>query len=119
MSSLAAWSYTSKATHWPLTGRDDRTRVATYGPGVVFDCDYTSASTRERNASGGQFGDGVESRESQVIYTERATIKAGDRVLIGSHAGKSALDAGAWEVRSVARLADTFEQTADDFEVRT
>ena len=113
MSSLAAWSYTSKATHWPLTGRDDRTRVAAYGPGVVFDCDYKADTKTITDAQGKTVA------TSQVIYTERATIKAGDRVLIGSHAGKTALDAGAWEVRSVARLADTFEQTADDFEVRT
>ena len=119
MSSLASWSYTSKATHWPLTGRDDRTRVATFGPGVVFDCDYKSAASLKRNASGGQLGGGAELRDAQVIYTERATIKPGDRVLIGSHAGAAPLAVGAWEVKAVNRVADTFEQLADDYEVLT
>lgn len=96
-----------------MTGRDDRTRLATFGPGVVFNCDYKAEAKTITDAQGKTV------TTSQVIYTERATIKPGDRVLIGSHAGAAPLAVGAWEVKAVNRMADTFEQTADDFEVRT
>ena len=112
MSSLASWSYTAKATHWPLIGVDDWSRVATFGPPSVFDCDYKAEAKRMTDSKG------VEFTSSQVIYTERASIKPGDRVLIGEHAGDP-IAAGAWEVRAVKRDADTFNRVADDFQVAT
>lgn len=112
MSSLASWSYTAKATHWPLIAVDDWSRVATFGPPSVFDCDYKAEAKRMTDSKG------VEFTSSQVIYTERADIKPGDRVLIGDHAGDP-IAAGAWEVRAVKRDADTFNRAADDFQVVT
>lgn len=112
MSSLASWSYTAKATHWPLIAVNDWSRVATFGPPSVFDCDYKAEAKRMTNAKG------VEFTSSQVIYTERADIKPGDRVLIGDHAGDP-IAAGAWEVRAVKRDADTFNRAADDMQVIT
>lgn len=112
MSSLASWSYTAKATLWPLIAVDDWSRVGTFGPPSVFDCDYKAEAKRMTDAKG------VEFTSSQVIYTERPDIKPGDRVLIGEHAGDP-IAAGAWEVRAVKRDADTFNREADDFQVVT
>lgn len=113
MSSAARWSYTSKATHWSLTGRDDWTGALTFGPPVAFDCDYKAESIRMTDAKGQEF------TTRQILYTEKADIAQGDRVLIGEHAEVGPLSAGAFEVRAVTRYADTFEQLADDFQVAT
>jgi hypothetical protein len=111
MSDLSSWSYTSKATHWPLSGRDDLTGAVVYGAPVVFDCDYKAEALRMTDSRGQEF------TTRQVIYTERAVIKAGDRVLIGSSWEVNPLNAGALEVRSVTRYADTFDGVADDYMV--
>lgn len=110
MSSLAAWSYTSTATHWPKTGRDDWSGATTYGQPVTFSCDYSAESVRMTDAQG------VEFTTRQIIHTERATITQGDMVLIGRHTGDP-IAAKALEVRAVTRYADTFEQLADDYKV--
>jgi len=113
MSQAAAWSYTHKATHWPMTGRDDWTGVVTFGPPVTFDCDYKAESVRMTDTKG------VEFTSRQIIYTEKADIVQGDRVLIGEFTEASPLSAGAFEVRAVTRFADTFDGLADDFQVAT
>jgi len=112
MSAASAWSLTSVCTHWALTGRDDWTGALTWGAPVTFACDYKAESKRMTDAQG------VEFTSSQIIYTERASIKPGDRVLIGAHTSGPVAD-GAWEVKAVKRYADTFDQAADDFEVIT
>lgn len=110
MSAAAAWSHTSKATHWPLTGFDDWTAAKTYGAPVVFACDYSAESVRMTDAQG------VEFTSRQIIHTERASIVQGDMVLIGEHTGDS-LTAKAFEVRAVTRFADTFNNEADDYKI--
>jgi len=112
MSASAAWSYTSRATHWALTGVDDWTGAKTYSAPDVFACDYSAESTRMTD------GKGVEFTTRQILYTERSTVKQGDMVAIGEFAG-SPQAAGAFEVRLVLRYADTFDQLADDFKVAT
>jgi len=112
MSSAAAWSYTSKATHWPLTGQDDWSNKKLYGPPVTFDCDYSAKSVRMTDSNG------IEFTSRQIIYTERSSIKQGDMVLIGEHTADPITEQ-AFEVRAVTRYADTFEQLADDYEVAT
>jgi len=112
MSSLSRWSLTSTATHWSLTGFDDWTGAKTYAAPETFACDYSAESKRMTD------GQGVEFTTRQIIYTERATIKQGDMLLIGEHAG-GPVTAGAFEVRSVTRSADTFEGLADDYEAAT
>lgn len=112
MSAASAWSLTSKATHWPLTGRDDWSGAKTYGAPVVFSCDYSAESVRMTDAKG------VEFTSRQIIHTERASIRQGDMVLIGEHTGTPAA-AGAFEVRAVTRFADTFDGLADDWKVAT
>ncbi len=54
-----------------------------------------------------------------VLYTERSAIQPGDMVLIGTHAGADPVIAGAAEVRSVTRYADTFDLVADDYMIAT
>jgi len=112
MSSLSRWSLTSTATHWSLTGFDDWTGAKTYAAPETFACDYSAESKRMTD------GQGVEFTTRQIIYTERATIKQGDMLLIGEHAGDP-ITVKAFEVRAVTRYADTFEQLADDFMVVT
>lgn len=113
MSSLAAWSYTSKATLWPLTGRDDWSGARTFGAPDEFACDYSAESVRMTDDRG------VEFTTRQILHTERAGIKQGDMVLIGASANADPVAAGAFEVRAVTRFADTFEQKADDYRVAT
>jgi len=113
MSSAASWSYTSQATHWPLLTRGDWGGTMTFGQPAVFDCDYKAELVSVTNERG------IEFVSRQKIYTEKADIKQGDRVLIGVSEVVDPLAAGALEVQSVARYADTFEQLRDDFEVVT
>jgi len=55
MSAAAAWSYTSRATHWALTGVDDWTGAKTYSAPDVFACDYSAESTRMTDNKGVEF----------------------------------------------------------------
>ena len=109
MSAAAAWSYTSTATHWAQVGFDDWTGARTWSAPVVFFCDYTAKIQTLTDANGQEFV------SRQVLYTERATVQPGDMVLIGIHAGTDPVAAGAAEVRSVTRYADTFDLVADDY----
>lgn len=113
MSSAAAWSFTSKATHWALLTRSDWGGVQTFGAPSAFDCDYKADSVRMTDDRG------VEFTSRQILYTEKADIKQGDRVLIGISAVVDPIAAGAFEVRKVTRYADTFETVRDDYEVST
>jgi len=113
MSAAASWSYTARATLWPLLGRDDWTQVESFGPPQVIACDYSSESKRVADSKG------VEFVTRQILWTERADIKQGDRVLIGESAEVDPITAGALEVRAVTRDADTFDRRADDFTIMT
>lgn len=113
MSSAAAWSFTSKATHWALLSRSDWGGVQTFGAPSAFDCDYKAESVRMTNDRG------VEFTTRQIVYTEKADIKQGDMLLIGTSTEANPVTAGAFEVRRVARYADTFQNERDDYEVAT
>ncbi|KQP02458.1 hypothetical protein [Pseudorhodoferax sp. Leaf265] len=113
MSAVANWSYTARATVWPWLGRDDWSGVEQFGLPEVFACDYSAESKRMTDATG------VEFTTRQILYTERADIKQGDRVLIGESLEVSPIAAGALEVRAVKRDADTFDRAADDYQVIT
>ena len=54
-----------------------------------------------------------------MLYTERAGIKQGDRVLIGTSTAADPIAAGAVEVRRVMRYGDTLDRKADDYMVAT
>ncbi len=113
MSNAASWSYTRKATHWPRLSRDDWSGVQAWGAPVVFPCDYKATTERRTSAAGLEF------TSRMVIYTERATINEGDRVLIGATSAADPVAASAEEVKAVTRYSDTFEQARDDYEVVT
>lgn len=111
MSASARWSYTAKATVWPLLARADWGGAESFGPPAVFDCDY-SAETRTMVD-----GKGREFVARLTLYTERADIKMGDRVALGARTEADPGAAGALEVRTVGRDADTFDRKADDYRV--
>lgn len=113
MSAAAAWSYTATATVWPLLGRDDWPGALSFGAPAAFACDYAAEAKRMTDDKG------VEFVTQLMIWTERADIKRGDRVLIGASSAADPLGAGASEVRAVKRSADTFDRKADDFTVMT
>ena len=113
MSAAANWSYTAKATHWPLLGRDDWTGLPTFGAPQVIACDYGAKSERRTDAKG------VEFVSRQQLFTEFAGAKPGDFILIGESQAADPVAAGADEVRAITRYADTFDRAADDFEIVT
>jgi len=113
MSAAAVWSYTATATLWALQSRGDWNGALTFAAPVTFLCDYKADAKTRTDARGREYT----SRLS--IYTERAGIKQGDRVLIGRVTTADPIAAGALEVRKVLRQADVFDRLADDFEVAT
>lgn len=113
MSAAAAWSYTATATVWPLLGRDDWTGALSFGAPSTFACDYSADAKTMTDDTG------VEFVTRQILWTERADIKRGDRVLIGASAAIDPIAAEALEVRSVKRSADTFSRKADDYTIAT
>lgn len=119
MSAAANWSYTAKATHWASLGRDDWTGVPAFAAPVVFDCDYKAESVRSTDAGGSSPSNGIELALRQVIYTEYSAAKQGDFVLIGKSAVLDPFAAGAAEVRTVVRDADTFDRLTDDYRILT
>ena len=113
MSSAARWSMTAQATHWALQSADGWTGVPVWAAPETFACDYTMDSRLMRDARGDEF------TTREVIFTERATVRPGDRVLIGVSALLDPVAAGAREVRSVMRYGDTLERKADDYMLGT
>lgn len=76
-------------------------------------CDYASTAKTARDAKGDEF------TTELLLYTERAGIKHGDRIMLGASTATDPIAAGAKEVRNVLRNADTFDRVADDYEVMT
>lgn len=113
MSAAARWSYTAPATLWPLLALDGWSGGPQFGAPVAFQCDYKAEARTVKDGRGREF------TVRQTLYTERADIKQGDRVLIGTSASVDPIAVGAVEVLHVGRYGDTFDRTADDFEVMT
>lgn len=111
MSQLGSWSYTAAATIWRVTGRDDKTGKNVYASPEVIACDYQAKAERRTDDKG------VEFVSRMSVYTEYATAKQGDYILIGSESVADPVAAGAALVRSVVRYADTFYRVADDYEI--
>lgn len=84
----------------------------TFGAPVVIDCDYSAKAERVTRSNG------VEFVAKMTIYTERATIQPGDRIMLGASSATDPIAAGADEVQAVDRFADTFARQADDYAVR-
>ena len=113
MSASAAWSYTANATHWPQRSRAGWGGALQFDAPVPFKCDYSVATRRMRDSRGDEFTSNL------VLFTERSTIREGDRVLLGTSTAADPITAGAVEVRSVVRAADVFDRKADDYEIGT
>jgi len=113
MSAVAAWSLTATATLWALSQRDAWSGAPVFDAPVQIACDYASDARLMRDSLGDEF------TTREVIYTERADIKPGDRILIGASTAADPIAAGAREVRAVKRDADTFGRAADDYTVGT
>lgn len=111
MSSLANWSYTAKATIWPITGTD-KWNKPTYGAPVVIDCDYGGDGKR----SNGNIG--LEFVVKNTFWTEYAAAKVGDMIALGESSSATTPD-DADEVKHIIRYADTFERIADDYAILT
>lgn len=112
-SAVASWSYTANATHWPQASRAPWGGALAFEAPVQFKCDYSVTTRRMRNSRGEEFNSNL------TIYTERAGIREGDRILIGTSTAADPIAAGAVEVRSVVRAADVFDRKADDYEIGT
>lgn len=112
MSAAANWSYTAKATVWPLLARADWNGAETFGAPQAFDCDYSAEARTLVDGKGREFVSRL------TLYTERADIKMGDRIALGEHTeGTPEAVVGTLEVRTVGRDADTFDRKADDYRV--
>ena len=111
MSAAARWSYTATATVWPLQARDDWAGARTWAAPVPIACDYSGEARRATDAKGLEF------TARLTVYTERADVKPGDMIAIGTHTGADPVVAGAVEVRAVQRDADVFDRKADDYTV--
>ena len=114
MSAAAAWANTARATLWSLLGRDGWSGGLQFAAPATFRCDYKSEARRMTDATGAEFV------TRHMLYTERADIKRGDFVLIGTSTETDPTTVtGAEEVRSVTRFGDTFDRRADDYVVAT
>ncbi|MBC3250453.1 hypothetical protein H8I91_09280 [Serratia fonticola] len=111
MSATANWSYTAKATIWPLTGTDDWNKPA-YGLPVVIYCDYGS-KTRRKGAEAGR-----EISVKLYVWTEYADAKMGDKLAIGEFYSPTPVD-DADMIIDIGRDADTFDRIVDDYEIAT
>jgi len=113
MSSAARWSYTKPATLWSQIAPAGWKGAPGFGGPVAFLCDYKAEARTLTNARGEEFVSRLQ------LYTERADIKPGDRVLIGASVAADPVSAGADEVMAVTRYADTLDGLAEDFMVAT
>lgn len=93
--------------------RDGWSHAPAFGAPVPVLCDYASTARTARDAKGDEFVTDL------LLYTERADIKHGDRIMLGASTAADPIAAGAKEVRNVLRNADTFDRLRDDFEVLT
>ena len=113
MSSAAAWANTAVATLWPLVNPPDWSGAPAFGAPEPFSCDYIGKTMMATNSAGREFVSRLQ------LFTERADIKEGDRVLIGWTTEANPVAAGSFEVKAVTRYGDTFERVADDYVVLT
>lgn len=112
MSSVANWSYTADATIWRKTGQNAYGDPVFAEP-VVIKCDYQGGLAKQLGNLGG------ERIVRNTVWSEYAEAKTGDYLLIGISFEADPRTAGADEVMSVTRYADTFERLAEDFAIIT
>ena len=113
MSGSSSWSYTAKITIWRLGAYNDWTGVRAFDPPVVFMGDYSATSERLVSAAGLDFV------AKQNIYTEYASAKVGDMVLIGESTELDPHAANAQEILLILDYGDTLERLAPDYRIVT
>ncbi|CNL89766.1 MULTISPECIES: hypothetical protein [Yersinia] len=117
MSSLASWSYTAKATVWPIVGTDKWNKPI-YGAPVVIDCDYGGDGKRGSSSLGLSASVRLEFVVKNTFWSEYAIAKVGDMIALGeSTSDMPSNDAD--EIKHIIRYADTFERIADDYAILT
>lgn len=114
MSATANWSYTALATIWKKDGPPDEYGKQKWLAPIPIMCDYGGDATA-------RLGDiGLEFVVKNTFWTEYATAKRGDYIMIGaSMAPDPTKVSGADEVRHIIRYADTFDRIADDWAIIT
>lgn len=112
MSSLAAWSYTAKATIWQVIETDRYGKPTLFSDPVVIDCDYGGDGKR------GNGNVGLEFVVKNTFWTEYAAAKVGDMIVLGESTALTPPN-DADEVKHIIRYADTFYRTADDYAILT
>jgi hypothetical protein len=115
MSAAANWSYTARATIWKNNGIDEWGQPQFTTP-VSFDCDY-GGNTKTPKPLLSDAGREIVIKDT--IWTEYSEARMGDYVLIGESTIADPIEAGADEVKSIDRYADTLERIADDYAIVT
>lgn len=104
MTSAANWSYTTTATIWKA-GAKDEYGEASYESPVVINCDYGLLGKTVYDAKGTEFV------EKNTYWTEYATAKAGDYILLGTHTETDPLEVNADEIRSVMNYGNALNRS--------
>lgn len=113
MSSAAQWSYTAPITIWPFVSIDDWTGSVVYGAPVTFLGDYSAKVERLVGSDGNDFV------SMQQVFTEYATAKPKDMLLIGTSTNPDPVAAGAKQIKLVLDYGDTLERSAPDYRLVT
>lgn len=82
MSSISRWSYTSKATVWPLLGRNQSAGGSTYGEPYQIACTWIGKAEARINNDGKEFISRVQ------FFHEDARVKYMDKIAKGEHVGE-------------------------------
>lgn len=113
MSKLARWNYTAKCTIWRNLGFAENGDSLGWSEPEIFMCEYQGGLS----AKIGNIG--TEITAKNTFWTEFSEARKGDYVLIGESAISDPTEAGADEVMTVLRYADSFYRQADDFAIIT
>ena len=114
MSSTASWSYTNKATVWPLTGTDDWSGQDAYGTPYLIDCTWKGSDKIKRDADGNEFV------SKDIYYTESELPKRKDMIAKGDQvATANPVDAGASEIQVVDEFDMSFFGEKPDYSIFT
>lgn len=105
MSSVARWSYTAKATIWPLLGKNEY-HEAIYGAPISFSCDYGSEAKTYKDSIGVEFVSRL-----TIWHDGYPEAKRGDYVAIGVFTESSPIDVTeSDEVRTILNYGNTLDR---------
>lgn len=113
MSNVANWSYTAPCTIWRNLGFAENGDSLGWSAPEIIMCDYRGGLAAEYSALGTSI------TAKNTFWTEFSEAKRGDYLLIGESAEPDPIEAGADEVMTKFRDADTFDRLADDWVIIT